>query len=150
MTGQPAEAAPAPPEPPAARGRGTILLVEDSEMVRDLTRSMLESLGYTVLSVLSARAALALCEQADQRIDLLLSDVVMPDMKGPELRERARAARHGLEVVLMSGYAPSVATVAHRAGEATQHFIQKPFTMAELARTLEIALRAARSARARG
>jgi PAS domain S-box-containing protein len=123
----------------AARGRGTILLVEDDAMVRDLTRSMLEALGYTVLPADSARAALSVCEDAGQRVDLLLSDVVMPDMRGPELRERSTAIRPGLEVLFMSGYAPSLAMGAGGADHPAR-FIQKPFTMAELARSVQSAL----------
>ncbi len=126
-------------EPPATRGRGTVLLVEDNEMVRDLTRSMLEGLGYTVLSADSARAALALCANRAQTVDLLLSDVVMPDMRGPELGERARAIRPDLPLLFMSGYASSLVVGPHTAESAT-HFIQKPFRMAELARSVESAL----------
>src|SRR6185503_17191296 len=100
--------APEVTEAPVASGRGTILLVEDNEMVLDLTRSMLQSLGYTVLSAESARAALSLCESPDRAIDLLISDVVMPDMKGPELRDRARSLRPRLNVLFMSGYAASL------------------------------------------
>jgi PAS domain S-box-containing protein len=122
------------------RGQGTILLVEDDAMVRDLARSMLEALGYAVLSVTSPRAALALCEDPTRRIDLLFSDVVMPDMKGPELRDRARAARPGLPVLFMSGHAPSLVGGLDAAGEPPR-FIQKPFTLAELGRGVEEALR---------
>jgi PAS domain S-box-containing protein len=132
--------APVSAEVPAARGLGTILLVEDDRMVRDLTRSMLEALGYAVVSAESARAALSLCEDGEQPIDLVLSDVVMPDMKGPELRERSRAIRPGLEVLFMSGYAPSLA-VGPGPTQEPLRFIQKPFTMAELARAVEGALR---------
>jgi len=141
LVGQAAEA-PLHAERPAERGRGTVLLVEDNEMVRDLTRSMLEELGYAVLSVASPRAALELCQNGDQRVDLLLSDVVMPDMRGPELRERSRAIRPGLEVLFMSGYAQSL-IVGPGASEEPIRFIQKPFTMAELARSVERALRRA-------
>ncbi len=126
-------------EDPAARGRGTILLVEDNEMVRELTRSMLQGLGYTVMAADSARAAMALCANPAQRVDLLLSDVVMPDIRGPELSERLRAIRPDLPVLFMSGYASSqVAGAELAAGSA--HFIQKPFTMTELARSVERAL----------
>jgi PAS domain S-box-containing protein len=133
-------------EPPAAaealpvRGRGTILLVEDDEMVRDLTRSMLEALGYAVLSVGSPTAALSLCEDRGQKIDLLVSDVVMPEMRGPELRERLRAVRPALEVLFMSGYAPAL-VIAPALAEDPTRFIQKPFTLAELGRSVENALR---------
>jgi CheY-like chemotaxis protein len=139
MRGQAAEA-PARAEALPVRGRGTILLVEDDEMVRDLTRSMLEALGYTVLSVASPTAALCLCDDREQKIDLLVSDVVMPEMRGPELRERLRAVRPGLEVLFMSGYAPAL-VIAPALAEDPAPFIQKPFTLAELARSVENALR---------
>jgi len=127
-------------ETPAPRGRGTILLVEDNEMVRDLTRSMLEGLGYSVVAADSARAALSLCEDTAQTLDLLLSDVVMPDMRGPELRKRSRAIRPDLEVLFMSGYAPNLA-IGPGLAEEPIRFIQKPFTTAELASSVENALR---------
>jgi PAS domain S-box-containing protein len=132
LTGGPAEPR-ASAEAAAARGRGTILLVEDDAMVRELTRSMLEALGYTVLPVASARAALALCEDPATTIDLLFTDVVMPDMKGPELSEKARAERPALKVLFMSGYAP---TLSDRPGR----FLQKPFTLTELSRGVHEAL----------
>jgi two-component system cell cycle sensor histidine kinase/response regulator CckA len=103
---------------------------------------MLETLGYAVLPAGSARAALSLCEDPQRRIDLLFTDVVMPDMKGPELRERARALRPTLEVLFMSGYAPSLA-MGGGTGEEPIRFIPKPFTLAELARGVEGALRRA-------
>jgi hypothetical protein len=124
-------------EAPTARGRGNILLVEDDDMVRELTRSMLQALGYTVMSAESARVALSLCESPDRKIDLLLSDLVMPDMKGPELRDRARLARPGLDVLFMTGYATASESLR---GESVS-VIQKPFTMAELGRQVETALR---------
>jgi PAS domain S-box-containing protein len=139
MRGEPLEPR-ADAEMPAARGQGTILLVEDDDMVRDLARSMLETLGYVVLAAGSARAALSLCEDRTRRIDLLFTDVVMPDMKGPELRERARALRPTLEVLFMSGYAPSLA-MGRGTAEGPIRFIPKPFTLAELARGVEGALR---------
>jgi CheY-like chemotaxis protein len=139
MQGEVLEASPVV-EGPAHRGRGAVLLVEDNEMVRDLTQSMLQTLGYTVLSADTARAALSLCDNPGRRIDLLLSDVVMPDMKGPELRDKARALRPGLDVLFMSGYAPSLVVGQGPSGEPV-HFIQKPFTMAELSRGVQQAMR---------
>jgi CheY-like chemotaxis protein len=114
-------------------------LVEYDQMVRDLTRSMLETLGYTVLSAESGRAALSVCENLEQRVDLMISDAVMPDMRGPELRERSRAIRSGLQVMFMSGY-PSSVVIRPGLAEEPVHFIQKPFTMADLARGVESAL----------
>jgi len=133
---------PMAPEDPASRGRGTILLVEDNEMVRDLTRSMLVGLGYTVLAADSAQAALDLCASPGLRVDLLLSDVVMPDMRGPELSDRLRAVRPELKVLFMSGYASGQVAGADLSSDSSA-FIQKPFTMTELARSVERVLQRA-------
>ena len=141
----PAAEVPVAVEAPAVGGRGTILLVEDNAMVRDLTRAMLQSLGYTVLSADSGRAALSFCENPERAIDLLLSDVVMPDMKGPELRDRARVIRPRLDVLFMSGYAAAL-TATEGKGDESVTFIQKPFTLAELARSVEVAMRRAPAA----
>jgi PAS domain S-box-containing protein len=130
-------------EAPAARRPGTILVVEDEEMVRNLTTSMLLGLGYAVLPAATPAAALSLCETVDVRIDLLLTDVVMPDMRGSDLGERVRAIRPDVRVLFMSGY---TGDVMDRHGVAAEQatFIQKPFTMAELARSVEAAMRAGR------
>ena len=111
-------------------------------MVRELTRSMLVGLGYTVVTADSARAALDVCARPGLRIDLLLSDIVMPEMRGPELGERLRAARPGLQVLFMSGYASGQVAGADLSAESVG-FIQKPFTMTELARTVERVLQRA-------
>ena len=131
---------PVVPEDPAARGRGTILLVEDNEMVRDLTRSMLAGARlHRRVGRLGARRAGSVREPGSTKIDLLLSDVVMPDMRGPELGERLRAVRPDLQVLFMSGYASSQVSGVDLTAESA-HFIQKPFTMTELARSLDVVL----------
>src|SRR5579883_1327576 len=122
-------------EPPATRGQGTVLVVEDDDMVRHLTSSMLQELGYTVLTAATPRTALSICEKPDQRIDVLLSDVVMPGMQGSELRDRARALRPNLPVLFMSGYTSDV-VVHHGVVDEGVEFLQKPFTMSDLARSL--------------
>ena len=139
MRGQPV-VPPAVADVPSAGGRGIVLLVEDDETVRELTRAMLRALGYTVLPAASGHVALSLCVNPDRRIDLLLSDIVMPDMKGPELRDRVRAIRPGLNVLFISGYAASVVFGQGRTDDSAR-FLEKPFTMAELARAVERAMR---------
>jgi CheY-like chemotaxis protein len=125
---------------PAARRPGTVLVLEDDEMVRHLTRSMLLELGYAVLPAATPEAALSLCQKRDVPIDLLLSDVVMPGMPGAELRQKVRAIRPGLRVLFMSGYAADV--VARKGfGGDDGSFLQKPFTIGELARSVEGAMR---------
>jgi len=111
-------------------------------MVRDLTRSMLVGLGYTVVAADSALAALGLCASPGLKVDLLLSDVVMPDMRGPELSDRLRAVRPELKVLFMSGYASGQVAGADLSSDSSA-FIQKPFTMTELARSVERVLQRA-------
>jgi len=132
--GEPAPAA-APPKPEPGRGR--VLVVEDEAAVRSTARKMLESLGYKVTTVGSAAEALALCERPDVPIDVVLTDVVMPGMKGTELRRRLEVLRPDLPTVLMSGHA---ADAAADAGSGAAGFLQKPFSAPELAREIRRAL----------
>ena len=87
-----------------ARGGETILVVEDEESVRRVTRRILEKVKYRVCEAANSDEALAICARKQERIDLVLSDVVMPGMNGLELMDRIRALRPGMKVVLMSGY----------------------------------------------
>ena len=123
----------APPQPPAVvlPHRATILLVEDDEMVRNLTSVLLGSLGYTVLASESPAAAIARLVDGEVVPDLLLTDVVMPQMTGPELRERLTLTMPGLKTILMSGYTTHSAIRQALADEHVR-FIQKPFTKLEL------------------
>ncbi len=118
-------------------GGGRILLVEDEDLVRTTAGKMLESLGYQVTSVTSAAEALELCARGDVALDLLLTDVVMPEMKGTELRQRLEAIRPGLPTVFMSGYTSDAGADAARVGAG---FVQKPFSAGELAREIRRAL----------
>jgi PAS domain S-box-containing protein len=119
---------------------GTILVVEDDEAVRRTTAAMLDALGFTVLVASDCREALALAGRQDSGVDLLLTDVVMPELSGKELCERLRVVRPHLEVLYMSGYTADV--IAHHGIlEDGVHFIQKPFTMDDLARAIRTALR---------
>jgi PAS domain S-box-containing protein len=128
------------PGPPAGRGSGTILVVEDDDMVRNLTKSMLQALGYTALTAATPDIALSLCEKLDVKIDLLMSDIVMPGMKGPELYQRVRAIRPDVTVLFMSGYASNV--VIHRDMlDKEVNFLQKPFAIADLASHVRAAMR---------
>ena len=122
----------APKETPVAYGAGRILLVEDDEMVRDITKDILEEIGYTVLSADTPQGAIALCENRDTPFDLLLTDVVMPEMSGRELANRIAVIRPGIKVLYMSGYTSNV--IAHRGVlDKGVHFIQKPFRINDLA-----------------
>lgn len=105
----------------------TVLVVEDEEEVRALARDVLELNGYTVLEALDAEDALRLGENHPGAIDLLITDVVMPRMSGPELARRLRARRPALRVLCMSGYPESPDREAEGAGSWTV-WLQKPFT----------------------
>jgi two-component system, cell cycle sensor histidine kinase and response regulator CckA len=127
--------------PPVARARRsaprtvTIRLVEDEEGVRATTSRILQHAGYNVISAASALEALDAFEKARSSIDLLLTDVVMPDMHGPELAERLLALRPELPIVFVSGYSdvmPASATAT-----AQMAFIPKPFAAATLVATVE-------------
>jgi signal transduction histidine kinase/CheY-like chemotaxis protein len=114
-------------------GSETILLVEDAEWVRTLARQVLESAGYRVLEAGNADAAIKLCESINgDRIDLLLTDVVMPGMSGNDMSRILLAKHPGMPVVYMSGYTDD-AIVQHGVLEAGINFLQKPFTPAALA-----------------
>jgi two-component system, cell cycle sensor histidine kinase and response regulator CckA len=107
------------------RGRGTILLVEDDTAVRVVTRTVLRNAGYLVLDVANGEEALYLAEKHLDAIDLVLSDVVMPRMSGPELAERLWAARPSLNVLYMSGYTAG-AIVQRGVLAPGVAFLQKP------------------------
>jgi signal transduction histidine kinase len=119
---------------PAVRRRGheTILLVEDAPMVRALAREVLERSGYVVLEAARGAEALQVSARHAGRIDLLLTDVVMPGMNGRELAERLRAERPGTRILYMSGYTEH-AIVHQGVLSSGMQFFPKPFTPDALA-----------------
>jgi len=110
----------------------TILVVEDEKMVRELVRSVLESHGYKVLEAPNGEAALELCQRQSDTIHLLLSDMVMPGLSGPELAKRLKESRTDMKVLYMSGYT-EYALVGHGVMERVTSFIWKPFSTEALA-----------------
>src|SRR6266850_884354 len=110
----------------------TILLVEDAEMVRDLAKEVLETSGYCVLAAANGREGLLICEQSRQPIHLLLTDVVMPEMSGPELVSRLVPLYPQIRVLYMSGYTEDT-IVHHGVLQEGINFIEKPFTPDSLA-----------------
>jgi two-component system, cell cycle sensor histidine kinase and response regulator CckA len=132
-----AEAAPAPPKhvaaEPAARGDETILLVEDDAAVRELARTTLQRHGYRVLAAADAEDALRIEHSFHEPIALVLSDIVMPGMQGPELATVLRARRPALRVLFMSGYAADRLMVEALKDSS---LLKKPFSAAALTRAV--------------
>jgi two-component system, cell cycle sensor histidine kinase and response regulator CckA len=119
--------------PETLNGTETILLVEDEEQVRAIAVNILRRQGYHVIAAQSAGEALLICERRPTGIDLLLTDVVMPQMSGPALAKRLAETRPEMKVLCMSGYTDD-SIVRHGVLESGVPFIQKPITPAVLAR----------------
>jgi PAS domain S-box-containing protein len=116
-----------------ARGTETVLLVEDDQAVRRLARVTLERAGYNILHAANPKEAVRVTADSNARIDLLLSDVVMPESDGPLLFDRLRPQHPGLRVLYISGYADE-AIVRHGILVEGTPFLQKPFSPHALAR----------------
>ena len=112
-----------------ARGSETILLVEDSPVVRSLVRELLEQRGYEVLEARDAQEGISINDEHDGRIDLLLTDLMMPRMGGHDLAAQLRRRRKGLKVIYMSGYSGD----GLQAVEKGSNFLEKPFQPEALA-----------------
>lgn len=123
----------------------TILVVEDDPVLRGMTREFLLAVGYTVLEAADGKDALRLCEQEAGRIDLLITDVMMPGLSGRELAERVAATWPEIGLIMMSGYVSDVLVRQGILKEA--RFLQKPFTLEALAGMVRGALQHARSTR---
>ncbi len=106
---------------------GTILLVEDEESVRRVTLRMLEKIGYNVIDCRGGQEALMVLKDEQPKVDLLLTDIIMPDMSGQELYQKVSAYQSDLNVLFMSGYNSDFFT---RSGTSLTYvpFIRKPFT----------------------
>ena len=135
-----AETARTAPEP-AAVGSGTVLLVEDEAGVRHLARAVLTRYGYRVIEAADGAEALRLAADHTEPIHLLLTDVVMPGMSGPELAAKFRSLRPETQVLYASGYTDE-AIVHHgvRGGDDSVPFLQKPFEPDDLVRRVRALL----------
>jgi two-component system cell cycle sensor histidine kinase/response regulator CckA len=114
------------PNPPASKPP-VILLVEDESMVREITGQVLAHAGYSVLESSNAKEALQIATSHEGPIDLLLTDIVMPEMNGADLAQRMLARQPDLVTVFMSGYAEHDVLKKAKFGSAVH--IQKPFTI---------------------
>lgn len=123
---------------PARRGK-TVLVVEDEDGVRELASAFLQSAGYAVLTARDGTEALSIVERSEDPVHLLLTDVVMPKMRGPELAKRLKSLQTNLRIVYMSGYLEY-----NRINEdflEEGFFLQKPFSRDRLVRSVGEALR---------
>ena len=127
--------------PARSHGRGTILVVEDEQAVLKLAQMMLEELGYSVLAARTPGEALRLAWEHSGKIDLLMTDVVMPEMNGRELAEKVSSLHPGTRCLFMSGYTADV--IAHHGVlDEGVRFLQKPFSTEDLADKVRDALQA--------
>ncbi|MDB5426344.1 MAG: cckA, partial [Phenylobacterium sp.] len=127
--------APAAPKRPVARdlsGAGRILFVEDEDAVRGVAAKLLRARGYEVIEAASGEEALALAETHAGTIDLMISDVVMPGMQGPDLLKQARGFLGSAPVMFISGYAESEFSDLLE-GETNVSFLPKPIDIKTLA-----------------
>jgi two-component system, cell cycle sensor histidine kinase and response regulator CckA len=112
-------------------GEGTILLVEDEEGLRQLNARGLSSRGYTVLEAANGVEAIEVLERHGGKVDLVVSDVVMPEMDGPTLLRELRSRNPALKIIFVSGYAED-AFQRHLPAEGQFAFLAKPFTLKQL------------------
>ena len=118
------------------KGTGTILVIEDEQIVMDISRALLERLGYNVLAAMTGEEAVNIAKTFDGYIDLAILDIILPDMQGGAIYPLIMKARPNLKVIVCSGY--SVDGPAQKILDAgAQAFIQKPFTVATLAEKLK-------------
>lgn len=122
-----------------ARGTETVLVVEDNEIVRMLTCDMLGDLGYKVLVAENPEKCKEIVRDYGSRIDLLLTDVVMPGMNGKDLYEILRLIRPGMKALFMSGYASNIIGMHGIIGDGV-NFLQKPFSLHALAGSIRKAI----------
>jgi signal transduction histidine kinase len=128
------------PEPLVAATGATVLVVEDDERVRGLLTAVLQDNGYRALIAEDGDVALGIAERNGHKIDLLLTDVVMPKLGGPELAERLQKLNPELRVLFMSGYSEEI--VSSRVNGSERLLLEKPFSLPELLRCVRATLEA--------
>ena len=129
-------AIPAPtPAVSVVPGTETVLLVEDEAAVRNVTREFLEANGYRVLEASEGSEALLICERHQSPIHIMVTDVAMPGLTGPEVAQRARLLRPEMKILFVSGFTNST-LLQHGVPEGGAWFLQKPFSLSALGRKL--------------
>lgn len=123
--------APPPSSRIRPRGNETVLLVEDDSQVRQLAKAILLKHGYQVIEAAYGEEDFSLCGSAEVRVDVLITDVVMPRMSGRQLAERMAQQRPSMKVIFMSGYTDD-AIVRHGVLSSGLNFVQKPLMPATL------------------
>ena len=136
---EPAKIERKPEKPKDLTGRGTVLLVEDEDAVRSFAARALGQRGYQVLEAATGAEALEVFQAHHGDVDLVVSDVVMPEMDGPTLMKRLRQSNPHLKIIFISGYAED-AFRRNLAENEDFMFLQKPFDLKELAATVKAAL----------
>lgn len=126
-------------DPADLTGTGTILLVEDEDPVRAFSVRALTSAGYTIHDAATGEEALEILEEVDGKIDLVLSDVVMPEMDGPTLVKKIKQTMPDLKVIFVSGYAEA-SIRENLADDQTVEFLPKPYSLEQLARKVKSVL----------
>lgn len=126
-------------EQPVQHSQGTILLVEDEELLRKMIAEMLKALGHKVIVSQGPLDALNICKHSADHIDLLLTDVVMPEMNGNELRKHIEARLPGIKTLFISGYTADVIINQGVPMEGTE-FLQKPFNINDLSKKIKSVL----------
>jgi len=121
-----------------SRGTETILLVEDEEPLRKVVVELLTQIGYNVLSASNAKEAMHVAATCPGKIHLLITDVLMPEIDGPELAKTLCAARPDLKVILCSGYDEQDVSLKFGAARPSG-FLRKPYSPAELLQALRSA-----------
>ena len=132
-----------PADPPLAvsvPGTETVLLVEDEAGVRNVTREFLEANGYTVLEAGEGSEALLICERHQSPIHIMVTDVAMPGLTGPEVAQRARILRPEMRILFVSGFTNG-ALLHHGISEGKACFLQKLFSLSALGHKLREVLR---------
>lgn len=123
---------------PEVPTKETILLVDDEQSVRAIVLKILRRANYNVLEAENGEAALRIADAHPGKIDLLVTDMYMPGLRGPEVAQRLALTRPGLRVLFMSGYAEQDARTGVPEGA---NFLNKPFSGADLAKTVDAVLK---------